>query len=170
MIWLQTPPWGRRLLAAAIVILALWIELRPEPTVEHPFATETITRGTEIGSSNTEMRAVPTGLLQPVRWGAVAIRDVGTGDPVLNTDVGSEEIPADWWAVSLEVPQTARSGDPVRVVNLDTGETVDGLVVSGPDSDPLGGGVGSVALPSEGAAAIAIASMEGRVAVMVAAG
>jgi flagella basal body P-ring formation protein FlgA len=167
MIWLQTPPWGRRLLAAAIVSLALWIELRPEPTVEHPFATETITRGTEIGSANTEMRQVSAGLLQPVRWGAVAIRDVGAGDPVLHTDVGSEEIPVDWWAVSLEVPQTARSGDLVRVVNLDTGQVADGIVVAGPDSDPLGGGLGSVALPGEAAAAIAIASMDGRVAVMV---
>jgi hypothetical protein len=170
MIWLGTPPWGRRLLAATIAILALWIELRPQTTVEHPFATEMISRGTVIGPGNTESRVVPEGLLTPVEMGSVATREIADGSPVLDTDLGGGVVPIDWWTVSLEVPPTATAGDMVRVVILDTGDVTDGVVVSGPDADPFGSGIGSVALPGEEAAAVAIASREGRVAVMVSAG
>jgi hypothetical protein len=170
MIWLGTPPWGRRLLAAAIAVIALWAELRPEATVEHPFATEPISRGTGIGPGNTELRAVPAGLLQPVEMGSVATREVAAGSPVLDTDLSEGVVPIDWWTVGLEIPVTASTGDLVRVVMLDTGDTTDGVVVSGPDADPFGSGMGSVALPGDEAAAVAIASREGRVAVMVSAG
>ena len=63
MLWLQTPQWGRWLIASLLVTLALWIELRPEPTVDHPFAIIQILAGDEIGVANTEMRPVPRGLL-----------------------------------------------------------------------------------------------------------
>ncbi|MCI0678200.1 MAG: SAF domain-containing protein [Actinobacteria bacterium] len=170
MLWLQTPPWGRRLAAMAIVVVAIWIELGPRPVVEHPFATTHIPRGTAVSSENTEIRSVPQGLLTPVALGSVARRDIAEGDPVLTTDLGEHSLPEDWWTVSIELPVAARAGDTVRIVMLDTRQVFEGIVVSSGDSDTLNAGLGAVALPGDDAALVAPASQEGRVAVLVSTG
>jgi hypothetical protein len=167
---LRHPPWGRWLLAAAIVIVGSWFELRPVPTTGHPFAVDTIPRGTTVDSTNTEMRAATKGLFDPIPDDVVALRDIAAGEPILRSAVGESAVPDDWWAVSLELPPAAASGDRVRLVILDTGQVVEGRVVTGPGLDPLQTGLGAVAMPGEEAPVVAAAAMEGRVAVMVSTG
>jgi hypothetical protein len=172
MIWLQTPPWGRWLLATLIVMVAAWFELRPAPTVDHPFAAEDIARGEPIGAANTRPRSVPAGILQPVPSGAIASRDIAAGAPILATDTTgtANVIPRGWWAISLEVPEIARVGDRVLVVVIDGGLVIEGVISSARGSDPFTTGTGAVAVPAAHAAAVAVASVEGRVAVMVSTG
>jgi hypothetical protein len=171
MVWLQSPPWGRWALASLMVLGGLWLELRPGTTVEHPFATVEISRGDPIGSENTELRAVPGGLLQPLPAGAVASRTIAEGHPVLVADIEERgALPQGWWVVSLEVPAMGRPGDRVRVVVVDTGLVAEGVIVSVPTLDSMGGTPGAVALPSDQAAAVAAAALQARVAVMISTG
>jgi hypothetical protein len=172
MLWLQSPPWGRWLIAGLIAMGALWLELRPQTTVDHLFAASQISRGDAITTENTEPREVPASLLEPVPMGAMAIRDIAAGDPVLTADIGEENgsIPDDWWLVALEVPPSGRVGDRVRVVVVDAGLTVEGVIAAVASLDPLGGTPGAVALPAEGAAAVAAAALEGRVAILISTG
>ena len=88
MLWLQTPPWGRWIAAGLVVLGAVWVELRPDPSVEHPFATEAIVAGTEIGDWNTKPQRVPAGMLEPVTVGGVALTDIAPGDPILASSIG----------------------------------------------------------------------------------
>lgn len=172
MIWLQTPPWGRWLLATAILLVGAWVELRPEPTVPHPFATEDIARGELIGAANSRQRPVPVGMLDPVPRGAVAARDINAGAPILpaDTDPAVGAVPAGWWTVSLPVPGGSRVGDRVLVVVIETGRAVEGVVTAVADSDPFTGGSGGVAVPADHAGAVAKAALDGRLAVMVSTG
>jgi hypothetical protein len=171
MIWLQTPPWGRWILAALVAVIAVWLELRPQTMVDHPFAAAPIPSGESIGDANTEMRKVPAGLFEPVEMGETVARDVPEGAPVLAIDlvgIAAHATPKGWWVVAIPVPTGARPGDEVKVVVVDTGREVDGVVTAGAPSDPLGSGQGAVALPPEGAAEVATAAFDGRVAVLVA--
>ena len=169
MIWLQTPPWGRWLLAALIVVVAVWFELRPESTVTHPFAAEDIARGDSIGAPNTKPREVPIGLLPDVPDGVVASRDIPAGAPILTADTteAGSVVPPGWWMVSIDVPEGSRVGDRVLVVVIDTGLVVEGVVVSVPGSDPFSAATGGVAVPTDHAGTVAVAAVDGRVAVMV---
>jgi hypothetical protein len=154
-----------------MVLGALWLELRPLTTVEHPFSTVQISRGDPIGSDNTELRAVPSGLLQPLPAGAVASRTIAEGQPVLVADIEEQGVlPPGWWVVSLEVPAMGRPGDRVRVVVVDTGLVAEGVIVSAPTLDSMGGTPGAVALPSDQAAEVAAAALQARVAVMISTG
>lgn len=170
MLWLQTPPWGRWIAAGLIVLGALWIELRPPATVEHPFAVEAIPAGTEIGDWNSRKQRVPAGMLEPVALEGVALIEIASGEPILASSVGDrdEKIPDGWWAVEIALPRAARPGDKAQVVLLDTGSVVPAVVVAGVTDDPLGSGLGSVAVSHEHAAELAAASGNGRVAVMIA--
>lgn len=172
MIWLQTPPWGRWLLATLIVVLAVWFELRPEPTVAHPFAIVDITRGETIGAANTRARQVPVGLLPDVPENAIASRDIPAGAPILAADTTTTPsmVPRGWWTVRLDVPEGARVGDRVLVVVVDTGLVAEGVVATVPGSDPFAAGTGGVAVAPDHAGAVAVAAVDGRVAVMVSTG
>jgi hypothetical protein len=154
-----------------MVAAALWLELRPEPIAEHPFAIVEIARGDPIGAENTEPRSVAEGLFQPLPLDPVASRAIAAGSPVLVSDVaGDDTVPPGWWIVSVEVPPTARPGDGVRVVLVDTGRVVEGIVAAGPTLDPLGGTPGAVAIPSDDAAVVAAAALEGRIALLISTG
>lgn len=172
MLWLQTPPWGRWMTALVMVSIALWVELRPDATVEHPFAVEDIAIGDELDSSNTELRQVPTGLLDRVDLGSIVVRPITAGSPVLDEDLREPHsaIPSGWWIVAAEVPPSASPGDAVRVVLLDERSSVEGFVASVAVEDAFGTGLGSVAVPSESAAEVASAQANGRVAVLVSTG
>ena len=171
MLWLQRPPWARWALAGTLAALALWFELRPLPTVDHPFALVDIPPGTTIDGSNTELRRVPGGLLDPAE-GDIAARLIRAGDPILSGDTtaGSKQIPIGWWVVSAPVPPDSAPGQKVKVILLDSGETIDGVVTAVSDNDPFAIESGAIAVESEHAADVAVASAAHRVAVLVSTG
>lgn len=172
MFWLQPIPWARWAAATAIAAIALWVELAPDPTVLHPFAVVDIARGDNLTSDNTELRPVPAGLLQPPEPGTVAARDLPAGTPLLSGDTSSPAriVPAGWWVVATEVPPGAMTGDPVRIVLLDGGDVVEGVVASAQSDDPFRIGQGAVAVPPDGAEAVARAAAGGRLVVLVGTG
>jgi hypothetical protein len=160
------------LAAALIGAVALWVEFRPDPLVEHPFAAGPIVVGDQIDGVNTEMRMVPSSLFEPVTLGGVALRDISQGAPVLSVDVGdaSRVVPPGWWMVSVEVPAGAHRGDVVRLVLLDTGTVADGVVASTAATDAFGPTGGSVAVHPDHAGQVAVAAINGRVAVLISTG
>ena len=172
MLWLQTPPWGRWIAAGCLVVAAAWVELSPEAHQDHPFSTETIAAGVEISELNTEMRSVPRGLLPPVELGSVARREVSAGIPVLPDDTTDSDapLPTGWWIVAVELPPQVATGETVRMVLLDTGETIDGVVASQSSEDTFGVVTGGVAVPPEASGLVAAAVASGRAAVLVSTG
>jgi hypothetical protein len=170
VIWLQSPPWARWIISLLIAATAVWVEMRPDTTVLHPFAIDDIAPGSVIDQTNTEVRAMPSDALEPVDIGGIAVEPIGAGDPVLATDLGdsSQVVPADWWVIEIPLPRSARSGELAKLVLLDGGDVADGVVVTPAIDDPLGSGLGMVAVEPDHAADAARAAAEGRVAVMIA--
>lgn len=171
MIWLQDPPWIRWGLAILIALMAVWTEFRPDPLVEHPFAVRAIAVGEPIDDA-VEIRSIPSGMLEPTRGSGYATRSYSPGEPLTPAGVSAEPISADpgWWSVEIDVPAGASIGDEVRLVLVDSGETVSGRVVATNGEDPLAMGGGAVAVPPDDAAAVAVAVAAGRVVVLVATG
>jgi hypothetical protein len=172
MLWLQPQPWLRWALAGVVALVVVYVELRPDPTVGHPFAVRPILTGETLDATNTEIRRLPRGLFDPVPPGAVASRVIPPGAPVLPQDVGAiaSVVPEGWWVVSVPLPPSARAGGRVRLVVIDSGQVVDGVVVEAGGMDTFGGATGGVAIPGQHAVAVARAAIDGRVAVLVSAG
>jgi hypothetical protein len=170
VIWLQSPPWARWAAALLIAAAAAWIEFRPEPTILHPFATEDIDPGTLVDEANTEARLVPVGTFAPVELGLTTLAPIRSGDPVLASDVGEGGggVPDGWWSLEIALPRSAHNGDAARIVILDSDEVAAGVVVEEADEDPLGSGMGLVAVEPGQAAEVARAVGEGRAVVMIA--
>lgn len=169
MIWLQTPPWGRWLLAIVIAAAAVWVEFRPDPSVDRLFATAEIAAGETLDPDNTQTRRIAAGVFEDGAVGSSAIHHIAAGEPVLEssvTDTG-EEVPSDWWIVELALPANARRGQTARVVLLDSGSVIEAVIAAAPSDDPFGTGMGSVAVGPEEAAEVAAAAANGRVAVMI---
>ena len=150
---------------------AIWVELRPEPTVTHPFANSDIAPGAVVDETNTESRPVPAGTFDSIAMGLTALKAIRLGEPILPGDVGDPDqtIPAGWWVIEVPLPREAPIGAAARLVLLDSGEVVEGVVVTAAVDDPLGSGLGLIAVEPERAADAARATAEGRVAVMIAA-
>lgn len=148
----------------------MWIELRPEPSAPHPFATVDIAPGSVVDGSNTQARPVPVGTFTPVELGKTALRSIPSGDPVLASALGDpgQAVPEGWWSLEITVPRGAQSGDAARIVLLDGDHVASGVVVEGPGDDPLGSGHGLVAVEPDRAAEVARAAGEGRAVVMIA--
>jgi hypothetical protein len=170
VIWLQSPPLARWAVALLIASVALWVEFRPAPTTTHPFAIVDIPAGMVVDESNTEIRQVPLGTFTPVELDQVAIDSILSGDPVLASSIGEsgQAIPSGWWSLEMPLPHGASRGDSARIVLLDTEVVASGVVVEDPDEDPLGSGMGLVAVESGLAAEVARAAGEGRAVVMIA--
>ena len=60
------------IIAIVIAAVAAYVELRPNATVESPFATTTISPGDAIDETNSELRRVPVGLLDTGQRGDIA--------------------------------------------------------------------------------------------------
>ena len=148
----------------------MWIEFRPEPTTPHPFAAEDVTAGSIVDESNTKVRQVPLGTFAQVELGQVALDSIFAGDPVLASNIGAsgQAVPSGWWSLEMPLPRGAHRGDSARIVLLDAEVVASGVVVEDPDEDPLGSGLGLVAVESELAAEVARAAGEGRAVVMIA--
>lgn len=159
-------------MAILIAATAVWVEFRPDPSVDRLFATAEIAAGETIDTANTDTRKVPAGLFEDGAIGSVAIHNIAAGEPVLETfasDSG-EEVPDDWWIVELELPSDARRGQTARVVILDSGAVVDAVVVAASADDSFGTRMGSVAVGPADAAEVAAAAANGRAAVMIKSG
>lgn len=169
MLWLQPFPLGRWLLAGLIVLAAVWVEFRPDPTVEHPFAVERIQSGDDLSSAPIEMRRIPAGLLEPVNTDAVALRTIEPGEPLMATSVGpaNEALPEDWWVLEIELPSIARRGQQATLILLDSDSTVEGVILTAGSEDAFGSPLGAVAVPPEDVAEVASAAANGRVVVMI---
>lgn len=172
MLWFEPLPLGRWALVVLVALVAGYVEFRPDSTVNQLFASAVIEPGDIIDETNTEMRQVPVGLIETAEPGAVASRPVEPGDPVLASDVVEEgsTVPPGWWVVGVELPQGARSGDRVRLVVLDEGAEVEGVVAHVGSEDPFDVADGGVAVPSDSSAKVATAAADGRLAVLISTG
>lgn len=159
-------------MAILVAAVALYVELRPDATVEQPFATTDLVPGDVVDDINTEMRATPAGVLDGATTGDVVSRPIPMGDPVLRSDVGSGTaiLPTGWWVVSVALPNGADIGDQVRLVLLDTGLEIAGVVAHPGSDDPFAAADGGVAIPPESSAEVALAAAEGRLAVLISTG
>lgn len=172
MLWFQPVPWGRWLLALLIAAIAVYIEVRPEGSVDAPFSTVVISPGDVVDETNTEMRRVPVGLLDSAERGMVATRQIPPGSPVMSADVGEpgEAVPPGWWVVGVTLPVGAEVGSEVRLVLLDSGTEVAGVVAHPGSDDPFAAADGGVAVPPDSSADVAVASADGRLAVLISSG
>jgi hypothetical protein len=155
-----------------VALVAAYIEFRPDPSVEAPFATMVISPGDVIDETNTEMRLVPAGLLDAAQRGDIATRSILAASPVMATDVGEEgrTVPPGWWIVGVALPDGADVGEDVRLVMLDSGTEVSGVVAHAGSDDPLASADGGVAVPPESASEVAVAAANGRLAVLISSG
>ncbi|HEX9847598.1 MAG TPA: SAF domain-containing protein [Acidimicrobiia bacterium] len=172
MLWFQPTPWGRWAFVLLVAVVAVYVEFRPDPTIEQPFATSTIKPGEVIDETNTEQRPVPIGLIEAAALGEIATRSIPEGAPVLVTDVGvaGQTVPPGWWVVAVTLPVGVDPGDRVRLVLLDTGAEVEGVVAHPGVDDPFAAADGGVAVPSDTSAEVAVAAANGRLAVLVSTG
>jgi hypothetical protein len=165
-------PWGKWALVILIAVVAVYVEFRPDPTVDSPFSTDAIAPGDVIDETNTELRRVPKGLLESAARGEVATRSILAGSPVLATDVGEQghTVPPGWWIVGVTLPDGADVGDDVRLVLLDSGLEVPGVVAHPGSDDPFAAADGGVAVPSDQSSDVAMAAANGRIAVLISSG
>jgi SAF domain len=172
VLWFEPYPWGRWALVVLVAVFALYLEFRPDPSIDVPFARVGLQPGDELSADNTEMRRVPAGLIDGADLGDVTTRPVTEGDPVLATDVGPSDalVPSGWWVVGVSLPLGASPGDPVRLVLLETGLVVDGVVAYPGSDDPFAAADGGVAVPPDSSKDVALAAADGRLAVLVASG
>ena len=172
MLWFQPFPWGRWALVVLIAAIAAYVEFRPDSNVEFPFALVEISPGDAIDATNTEFRRIPAGLMEGARPGDVASRTIPAGWPVMASAVGGhgETVPTGWWVVGVTLPDGAQVGDEVKVVLLDTGVEVEGVVAYPGSDDPFAAADGGVAVAASTAADVAMASANGRLAVLVSTG
>ena len=158
---------------------AAWLDLRPEPTVETPFAAVDLAAGTTLDDSMVEWRSVPVGLLPPLPDPqGIILGDVVAGEPLLPSVVSTQRVPAPdgWWTMEVHLPAGSVPGQSVQLIVLPEGaddapRSVSGLVVvpAPPDLDPLTiePQPGLVAVPAEVAAIAAAAIADGRVTVIL---
>ncbi|MFZ0014854.1 MAG: hypothetical protein WAL25_12155 [Acidimicrobiia bacterium] len=172
MLWFEPFPWARWALVALVALFAGYLEFRPDASVEQPFAIVEIDPGDTIDSTNSEMRKVPIGLLDGAEPGSVARTQIDVGEPVLSGDVGdsSSNVPPGWWVVGVTLPNGALTGDEVRLVALDTGTEVEGVVAYPGSDDPFDAADGGVAVPSDVSKEVAMAAANGRLAVLISTG
>lgn len=174
MLWIEKPPYWRWALVGLLVVTSLWLELRPDAAVDHPFLSRNVARGEAVEESLV-WRRVPEGVLETVEAFGFAARPLVSGQPLLRGDAVSRPVtaPPDWWIVEVEVPTEAAAGGRVQLVVLpEPGSRpltpIEGVVVQVRPAGYEGGNpVASVAVPPESAATAAAAIAEQRVSALV---
>ncbi|MDH3193912.1 MAG: hypothetical protein OEM40_06295 [Acidimicrobiia bacterium] len=177
MYWFRRPPYLRWAAAALLVITATWLDVRPQPTVLHPFAAVALTEGTVIENGMIEWRTIPANLLpDPGNPVEMVSRSVSAGEPLVPSAVSNSRIvaPEGWWTLETRLPRGAHPGQAVQLILLEneTGEVpaaIPGMVVAAPVEDPLAfeSLAGLIAVPAESATRVAAAVAEARVAVIL---
>ena len=155
--------------------MSLWIELRPNPLVPHPFLSHDVDAGQPVDDS-VVWRQIPDGILVAHDGLGIASHALSSGDPILASDTTSQSFvpPPDWWIVELTIPTDAEPGSRVQLVIVpepgsDPQNPIAGVVVTVTTEDVLGGGraVGSVAVSAADAASAAVAIANDRVSVLI---
>jgi hypothetical protein len=160
-------------MTALLVAFALWIEVRPDPTVEHPFTIGPIEKGEVVTADGLEMRPVPRDVFEPVDpVGQIALRALPAGAPLTAADLGSidQTVPQGWWVVPVDIPGPAAPGERVRLVIVDSGAVVEGVVAWVSDQDPYLEAPDGVAVADADAAQVAAAVSRSSLSVLVSTG
>ena len=63
MYWLSRPSYWRWTAAILVVVASLYFELRPTPSVDHPFAGADLSAGSDVSTALIDWRPVPIGML-----------------------------------------------------------------------------------------------------------
>ena len=165
---MTSPPWLRWFAAAAIVLLAAYLDLRPPSGMDYPFAVDPAEPGQAVA---VEWRTVPDGLLPSAESNlkGAAARRIGAGDPLVDGSLRAGPVaPADWWAVPAALPVGADVGSQVLIVVHNPPTQTLGVVVR---SGSVGGfgneSDGLVAVSPDAAAAVAIALAAQQATVLV---
>ena len=174
MLWMSRPPYVRWTFIGLLVLVSLWLEIRPTPTVSHPFLTRDLARGEPVGEA-LEWREIPGGVLEPVAGIGLANHRLAEGQPLLQGDTVeiALQVPPGWWVLDLPVPSEATAGTRIQLVVLpEAGHQpvppIGGIVTAVRKAEYAGDGpVGSVAFPPDLAATAAVAIAEDRVSVLV---
>jgi hypothetical protein len=106
---------------------------------------------------------------EPTTATGVAARDLAPGDPLVAGAVTNDRaVPGGWWAVPVDLPQSARAGMPVRLVAVDPSLDVEGVVAQTPQTGAFAvASPGLVAVPPEVAGVVARAASGGRLVVLL---
>lgn len=166
--WMAPLPVRRYLAAALLVAAALAWDLRPVPTVDHPFAAVPLAAGTEVTDQMVRWERVPVGMLPSVDLDGRVRAPVAVGEPLLPTHLdAAPPIPDGWWSVPLDLPSSVVAGSGVRVAITSPGSEdaslIQGIVVRAGDASGRGG---AVAVPEQDAGRVATASAGGRALVL----
>ncbi|MGH8927846.1 MAG: hypothetical protein ACRDWH_05815 [Acidimicrobiia bacterium] len=170
MFWLARPSYGRWAVAILLVVVSVYFEIRPAPTVRHPFSGAPLAAGSELNEALIDWRHVPIGVLPPVNIEGRLLVDVPAGQPLVPALIGtSPAIPAGWWALTVPVPEASIPGTEVRlVVDVRTNpRVIPGLLIRTFQSTGLDGTTALVALPETEAGAVAAALADSALTVLV---
>lgn len=168
------PPYIRWILVGLLVVVSLWLEIRPVQTVRHPYLTRDLVAGEPVAGA-LEWREIAGGVLEPVSGTGFAGRSLVAGQPLLRGDTvaTAKLIPPGWWVLDLPVPSEAVSGTRIQLVVLPDGDRQPvppiGGIVTDVRSPEYGGDetIGSVAFPPDRAATAAVAIAGDNVAVLL---
>jgi hypothetical protein len=168
--WLARPPYWRWAAAILLVGASLYFELRPTPTVEHPFAGADLTAGSDIAGAEVIWRSVPIGVLPETILEGFLLIDVESGQPLVPTMLdAAPQIPTGWWGLSVPVPEGSLPGSEVRLVVDVRGapRVVPGLLIRIFEETTIEGTTALVAIPEGEAGAVAAALADSAISVLV---
>ena len=170
MYWLARPSYWRWAAAILLVGASLYFELRPTPSVEHPFAGADLTAGSDLAAAVIDWRTVPLGVLPETILEGFLLVDVDSGQPLVPALIGAAPpIPTGWWGVSVPVPEGSLPGSEVRLV-VDvrgTPRVVPGLLIRTFAEATIEGSTALVAIPESEAGAVAAALADNALSVLV---
>ena len=172
MYWFRRPPYFRWASAVALVLFALWMDLKGPPVELRPFAIDDIEVGAKIDQSSVEYREVPAGILPEVATLSYAAISITAGEPLTATATTDRApLPDGWWAIEIPTPTGVLPGTELRlIVDDESGTDVPALVLSvGPqsESDAWSEDLSMVAIPAEQAASVASAKSLGTLTVLI---
>ena len=168
--WLARPSYWRWAAAILLVGSSLYLELRPTPTVNHPFAGADLMAGADINEAEITWLPIPVGVLPETVLEGFLLVDVASGQPLLPSlfDAGPS-IPTGWWAISVPVPEESIPGSEVRLV-VDvrgTPRVVPGLLIRSFEEATIEGTTALVAIPESEAGSVSAALADGVLSVLV---
>jgi hypothetical protein len=153
-----------------VILAAAVLDLAGGATEPFPFVTSAVARGNPIDAATIEWRDVPIGLLgDAAHTTGVASRDLAAGEPLVAGAVtDSLAVPSGWWAVPVDLPDSARPGMPVRLIAVEPTVDVEGVVAQTPQPGAFAvTSPGLVAVPPDVADVVAQAASGGRLVVLL---
>ncbi|MFW2340217.1 MAG: hypothetical protein ACN4GK_09230 [Acidimicrobiia bacterium] len=171
MYWFRRPPYFRWASAVALVLFALWMDLKGPPVELRPFAIDDIEVGAKIDQSSVEYREVPEGILPEVATLSYAAISITAGEPLTATATTDRApLPDGWWAIEIPTPTGVLPGTELRLIDDESGTDVPALVLSlgsQSESDAWSEDLSMVAIPADQAASVASAKSLGTLTVLI---